>query len=464
MVLNINFFVLTISCLIVALGKVFFSSLSTLGLMCFVSAFFVGILIKKKKLSIIDFAFVCAFLMNVWYVLFSFGNIRQYDYYNFVMFADYLVKNDFFVHHAGDYLKSVYFHPPLWGFLSAFVTKFTMLMGHTQDFGFDCSRFISLWAVGGTYIIFWRFINLLQFKLHLQIGLFVLFLFAPINGIMANLVNNDALVYFLMWAGLYVSYVWYQKQTYRLAVILSILLFLAGMTKFSGLMIVPYIGVLGLFLIIDAQNKFKKSMWGQFFIIATGAVLGFTWGIFLLYFDFPLVPPPIGVNFQDMSHYTLAERLFSLSQIGIPFADIRSNSLEPNVWLVLIKTSLFGEWKWEPLFWVNVLYSIGLFWAVVSVYAFFLLPTYRLGKNFALNAAIIVLVFSVFVAWISFWLEYPYFCSSEFRYIIILLPVSLLWIGAYLNQQSLPKAVNVLLAGLVGLMIISRFMLYLNTI
>jgi len=464
MVLNINFFVLTIGCLIVALGKVFFSSLSALclmGLLCFIWGAF---LFKKRQLSVVDLAYISAFLMNAWYVLFSFGNVRQYDYYNFLMFSDYLVKNDLFFPHIKEYISVVYFHPPLWGFLSGAVTKFVMLLGQSQSFGFDCSRFVSLWAIGGIFIIFWRFINLFDFRPHLKTGLFTLFVFAPINGIMANLVNNDALVYFFMFSGLYVGYLWYQKQTYRLAFILSGLLILAGMTKFSGLMIVPYIGVLGLFLIINAKNKLKKSMWWQFSLIVLGAVLGFSWGIFLILYNFPMVPPPINVDFQSMSHFALKERLFSLSYVKNPFADIWHNGIEPNVWLTLVKTSLFGEWGWKPLFFGYVLYGLGLLWATVSIYTFFLLPTYKFGKDFALNAAIIVLVFCFFGSWICFWLEYPYFCSSEFRYTVILLPISLLWVGAYLNQKSLPKAINVLLAGLIGLMIFSRFMLYLNTI
>lgn len=464
MVLNANFFVLTLGCLIAFSGKVFFSSLCALWSVVLFAAVCVGFFIKKHKLSAVDVAFVSAFLMNVWYVLFSFGNVRQYDYYNFLMFADFIVENNFFVHNVKDYILSVYFHPPLWGFLSGIVTQLVMLTGQSKDFGFDCSRFISLWAVGGVYIIFWRFIGLLQFKPHLQTGLFVLFVFAPINGIMANLVNNDALVYFLMWTGLYVAYLWYQKQTYRLALGLSGLLFLAGMTKFSGLMIVPYVAILGFFRLIAAHNKLEKAMWGQFFIIAGGAILGFAWGIFLLYFDFPLVPPPVNVDFQSMAGYSLWDRLFSLSYIGVPFADIWNKGIEPNVWLTLVKTSLFGEWGWKPLFWAYMLYGFGMLLAIVGIYTFFFVPFCRFGKDFSLNAAIIVLVFSVFGAWINFWLDYPYFCSSEFRYTVILMPVSLLWIGAYLNQKSLPKVFNAISAGLIGLMIISRFMLYLNTI
>ena len=64
----------------------------------------------------------------------------------------------------------------------------------------------------------------------------------------------------------------------------------------------------------------------------------------------------------------------------------------------------------------------------------------------------------------NFWLTYKYFCSSEFRYVMILLPLSFLWLGNSLTQKSLPKPMERILAGGVALMIIARFMLYLNTI
>ena len=47
---------------------------------------------------------------------------------------------------------------------------------------------------------------------------------------------------------------------------------------------------------------------------------------------------------------------------------------------------------------------------------------------------------------------------------MILLPVSLLWLGNFLTQKSLPKAVGYVLAGGVALMVLARVMLYLNTI
>ncbi len=87
-----------------------------------------------------------------------------------------------------------------------------------------------------------------------------------------------------------------------------------------------------------------------------------------------------------------------------------------------------------------------------------------MGRDYALNLAVVMLVFSVFGAWANFWLEYPYFCSSEFRYAAILLPVSLLWFGNYLSQKSLPKAVSYALAGGLVLFVAARIMLYLHTI
>ena len=148
--------------------------------------------------SLIDACFIAAFLLNLWYVLASWGNVRQYDYFNFVMHTDYFLQNDFFLTEPSAYLQSVYFQPPLWGGISALVTKFSMWLGATQNMGFDSVRFISLFCVTGAGILFWRLLNMFQFSEKLKITLFALFVFFPVHGLVANLVNNDALTYFLI--------------------------------------------------------------------------------------------------------------------------------------------------------------------------------------------------------------------------------------------------------------------------
>ena len=412
----------------------------------------------------VDACFVAAFLLNLWYVLASWGNIRQYDYFNFVMHTDYFLQNNFFFKHPASYWQTVYFQPPLWGAISALITKFSMWLGATQNMGFDSVRFMGVFCVSGAGILFWRLLNLFEFSDKLKGLLFAGFIFFPIQGIVANLVNNDALTYFLMMVMIYSGYKWYLEGKWSDCLYLSLALFLAGLVKFSGLMLVPALGGWGLLRLIKASDKFNRRMWGQFLTIALATICGFAWGWFLLYHDFPLVPPPVNNNFQDLSAYSIGQRLGSLQNAFIPFADIRNGVSEPNVWLALIKTSLFGEWHWHGILWAWILYALGILWAVLCVISFFALLNYKLGKDWSFNLFSIVAVFSILAAWMNFWMEYPYFCSSEFRYVLILLPLSLLWFGNFVAQKSLPKYLNYTLAGLLGLFIVARFMLYLNTI
>lgn len=418
----------------------------------------------RRDFSAADAVFAVAFLLNLWYVAASMGNVRQYDYYNFVMQVGYFISNDFFVQNPAGFLQEIYFQPPLWGLISAVVTKLCMALGETQAAGFDCVRFINLFAVSGAGIVFWRFTGLLSFKPEVRFGVFALFCLFPANAIFANLVNNDAMVYFLMLVMLYAGYLWNLAGGWKETFVLAGMLFLAGMIKFSGIMIVPALGVFGLCRLVQAEDKLSLRLWGQFGVIGLGAVLGFGWGWFLLYYGLPLVPPPLNTEFQNLSNYTVMERLFSLETIGYPLADVRAGKLEANVFLALLKTALFGEWAWRGMFWAYVLYAWGGILAVLLAASFFSLWKYKMGRDYALNLAVVMLVFSVFGAWANFWLEYPYFCSSEFRYAAILLPVSLLWFGNYLSQKSLPKAVSYALAGGLVLFVAARIMLYLHTI
>ncbi len=419
---------------------------------------------QRRNFTAADGIFAAAFLMNVWYISASRGNVRQYDYYNFVMQADYFLQNGFFLAAPERYLQTVYFQPPLWGGIAAAVTKFGMLCGAAQEESFDCVRYLNLFFVSGTGIILWRLMETFGFKRGVCLGLFALFCFFPAHAILANLVNNDAAVYFLMTAMMFVGYQWYLAGGWKDALILAGLLLAAGMIKFSGLMIVPALGVFGLCRLVQTKSKFSSRLWGQISVIGLGAVLGFGWGWFLLYYDLPLVPPLQDAGFQAMSGYPLNERLFSLQSAFIPYVDVRAGILEPNVFLALVKTALFGEWGWQGLFWAYVLYGSGIVLSVLLVMTFFSLWRYKIGYDYAFNMFAVVCVFSVLAAWVNFWLDYPYFCSTEFRYAAILLPVSLLWFGNYLTQKSLPKAVNYVLAGGSALFIFAKFMLYLHTI
>lgn len=418
----------------------------------------------KRTLSAAGGVWAAAFLFNLWYVLNSWGNTRQYDYFNFVMHADYFLRNNFFIAEPSGYLQSVYFQPPLWGLISALTAKFCMMLGATQTLGFDCVRFWSLFSVSGAMFFFWRLMEALNFKSGVRLGLFTLFCFFPMHGIAANLVNNDAATYFLMMAAIYYSYRWYLSGKWSDCAMVAGSLLPAGMIKFSGLMVVPAIGTLCLIKILQERDKTAVRLWGQSGLIFLGAIAGFSWGLFLLWYHLPLVPPPTDNAFQNLSGYTPAERFFVMEKVLEPFADIRAGLAEPNVWLSLLKTSLFGEWSWQGKGWAYLLYGMNAVLAVLLVCGMASLFCYSLGRNAGMNIFVVVLVLTVLGAWINFWLDYPYFCSTEYRYVMILLPVLLLCSGNFLTQKSLPEAINYALAGGLILFVFARIMLVLNTI
>lgn len=128
--------------------------------------------------SAADGILAAAFLFNLWYVLGSWGNVRQYDYYNFVMHTDYFLQNGFFLAAPAAYLQSVYFQPPLWGLVSAAVTKFCMWFGAGREAAFDSVRFVSLFCITGAGIVFWRLLREFKLKDGVRLGLFALFAFS----------------------------------------------------------------------------------------------------------------------------------------------------------------------------------------------------------------------------------------------------------------------------------------------
>lgn len=422
------------------------------------------LLYKKNNLNTCDAILSLSFIFNLYYVCGLSINVRQYDYFNFFMQAVYFVENDFFLKNPISYLNSVYYQPPLWSIITGLITKIGILLGQTREQGFDEARFISLFSITATMIVMWRFINEFSYNKKLVLWIWGLFCFLPIHTIMSGLNNNDSFVYFLMMLIIYQAYKWYNDNSILKALNIAVLLFLAGMTKFSGLMTLSYVAILGLSILFNQSNKFNAKIWIQFLIIAIGATLGFAWGIFLLYFHFPIVPPPNENFYQIMTNYSIQERLFDFSNIGIIFADLKNNVIEPNVWLSLIKTSIFGEWSWNNIAFSTILYIENILLSIFIIYSFFYLFKYKIGKDFGLNLAFVVFTIAIFISWASFWLKFPYFCSTEFRYVVILVPISYLWIANYLQQKNLPKWLNITLASSVILFILSKTIVFVSTI
>ena len=420
-------------------------------------------LYKRKSLNFVDGIFGLSFLFNVWYITKTLGNVYQYDYFNFYMHADYFVENNFFIDNPKMYLSSVYFQPPLWGMIAGVITKVLMMCGLLKEHGFDLVRFMSLFAVSGAGIIFWRLIKKFDIKDNIALVGFGFYSFFPALSILSGLVNNDAMVYFLMLSIIYLAYCWYEKPLWKYSILIALLLFFGGMIKFSALMVVAGLGVLILCKLITDKKDYKLIL-GQSALMALGCFLGFLWGIFLLYYNFPLVPPPNNNVYQDLSMVGLGDRLFGLNTLFSPFVDVRGGMLENNVWLSLVKTALFGEWAWNYSIFAYLMYGIGIVFAIVSVVSFFGLLKFKLGKDFSFNLFVIVLVFAIIISWICFWLEYPYFSSTEFRYVAILLPMSILWIMNCWQKLSLPKWCDYTLIGLSCLFVIAKIMLYLGTI
>lgn len=421
-------------------------------------------LYKNKKLSFFDIIFSISLIMNMWFIEKSFSVKYQYDYYNFYMHMAYVIENNFFIFSPKSYINVVYFQPPLWGVISGLVTKVVMWLGENRENAFNFVRFINLFAISGACIIFFRILNRFNINKKISILMFTLFCFYPINTILSNLVNNDAFVYFLMLCMVYMASLWYDNSSYKNALGLGGLLFVAGMTKFSGLMLVPALGGLCLCKIFGTKIEQRCSVFYQSLIIGMFSIFGFAWGLFLLYFNLPLVPPLQNADYQSMVNFSLFDRLLDFSGLSVLFVDIHNGVLEPNVLLSLLKTSLFGEWSWGNPFSGYVLMWVGLFLSIAFILSFFSLFKYKLGNDFSFNLFMIVAVFSVLISWISFWIEFPYFCSTEYRYVAILLPLSLLWFANCLSQKNLPKWFYYTLASFVIVFVFAKFMLYLNTI
>ncbi len=394
----------------------------------------------NKKIRIQDLVFAIGFLVNLRYVSALGENIHQYDYYNYYSHGMFFVENDFFINNPVDYIKGAFFHPPLWGGISGVVIKIGNLLGIEDVLAYDKVRFINLFAIAGVWVVSWKFFNLFDFRKEIVLWGWGLFVFLPIHTILAGLNNNDPLMYLFMCGAIYQGYLWYGEEKGRKrSFVIAGLVIGAGMTKLSGVMVIVFLSMLGLGKLINKKVIFDKKLWGDFLIIGLGGVIGFSWAGVLLYYGDRIVPPPMNVEFISLEGFSLWEKLFDFSGVFNIYPDIWNGILEHNVWLILIKSAVFGEWSWKCFGACLIMYVLAIGIALFLVYSFLGLFKYPLREDFGLNLAIIVYCFVGLLLWGGLWFRYPYFCSAEFRYIIGLVMVSVLWMMNWVERRVLSK-------------------------
>ncbi|MCR5501572.1 MAG: glycosyltransferase family 39 protein [Lachnospiraceae bacterium] len=322
-----------------------------------------------------------------------------------------------------------YFHPPVHHFLASLVVRFSVFCGSSVDAAFENVQFLTLFYSVCSMIL--AYLILKEVPSRESCGasvLLPLFIWCAHPGTvyMAATVNNDMMTVMMEFFVILFFLRWIRTGGRHYLYLTALFLGLGMLVKIS---IVILAFPVGLVMLLRRKGNFRPYL--VFFFLSVPLGLSFTVRNFLRFHQKPGISSATPDSFLYMGNLPLSVRLGIPSSLGLdyPFHSVYAKD-STNVWVILFKTSLFGEIRPDvtevSLFLLRALYLIaivlGLLFALFSLLMNLkaILVKQRAGKGRDERDVSIVLLGGYFIfmaAYVAFVIKYPYTCSCDFRYV-----------------------------------------------
>lgn len=387
---------------------------------------------------------LCGFIMRIGYMLYTGCEVRSYDLREFDTEAG---------GHAGYILTIMqkgrlpetnflqYYQQPFFYLAGSLVSGILNgILGRTAPYDLvDAAKTVSCFASCGVLLAVKRLFGELGLKEKPALAAMSVVAFYPAFYLAAGRVNCDSLLTFFLTLTFAWTIYWYRKPDWKNTLCLALLYGFGMMTKISC-------AAMALF----TAAVFAKAMWGE--------KKGFG-DLFCKYLVFGLISFPLGLWYSVRNYrlfgqkftyvvriskdskifcgdHSLVQRFFSLdikNLFATPFGDPWNDYNYP---LYMVKSSLFGEFTYPDIGdWIPVLLLFsGLCLAGFTfISLIWVLKKERWGSG-AFFAAVVFILFGV--NGIFFCCSYPFGCSMDFRYFVILTVLGAAVLGKYCEGAS----------------------------
>lgn len=397
-------------------------------------------------------------LLRCTYVLFSGIYDRQHDAGTYTGIADTQVNPG----HLG-YIEYIYkfhmlpqihpyelfgyYHPPLHHVIAALWVTLNTTLHVPEAAAFENLQILTLLYSALCIPLTYRILKYFQFHsngLYLALSLIV---FHPTFIFMSGSINNDMLSTLLLFLCVYVTLLWIRDKSLKNLLLIALALGFGMICKLNiGLLAFP-IGLLFLIHLIQVILKGEGGAlltclrnYGFFLLVCAPIGLSFIVRNLIRFHVMPGIPTPSTDSVMYYGAYSYWERMGIPSNLALdfPFHTINASQTN-NTWVILFKTAIFSEIRPGDLssllfFLCQTAYLLSVILGVV----FGLITLYLELNNFRKTKDMTSLfLFSGFVlymiAFFAFTVEYPFTCSSDFRYLVISLLYTAIGIGRF-NQ------------------------------
>ena len=435
-----------------------------------------GELFSWKHAWLLLTAMLSGFFVKLCYVLYTQVWDRQHDVVSFGVGEGQAAYLEYFLSHKSlpDFdPRSIwgFFQPPLHHIISALWMRINFFLGFSERQAQENVQILTFFYMGALMILTYFVCRELEMeKSGTCIAVSIVSLH-PVFILLSGSINNDALSLVLMMLALYLAIVWYKRPRIITIILLALSIGLAMFAKLSGGMIAPAVAVL---FVIKLIREKGKRLWFLLQYVIFGVIcvpIGLFWTVRnMLAYDMPVnYIPEVGQQFGEVPFY---QRILDFRMESVFPAMIENGDAyyEHNIFLALLKTSLFGEYNYANL------------WKAFTIPAVFLFLTAALLALLAFGATIYllfskhsklktewkwffgVLYATIFASYLSFALSYSNFSAQDFRYAALLIVVESVLLGIYtdhldVNNESQKQILHIT-TGATAIFCACSFVLY----
>ena len=364
--------------------------------------------------------------------------------------------------------KWAFYNPPGFHIISALWYGMLHSFGLAPRLCLESLQILTLLYVTGAIILAVKTLQEILPKGRILLCLAAFLSFSPFLTILSGTLNNDAQALFFSMLAILYALRWYRSRTVKNIIIIAVSIGLGMFTKLNvGLLAFP-IGFLFIYSFISNKKERPKHLL-QFALFALiCAPLGLFWPVRNnIMFGMPLnyVPDPRLAS-QYVGDHSISDRigLPSLSEISYPFLSF-DKAKEGNIWVQMIRTSLFDEVKLpDNMQFFNIcamiLFVLSLLGTVLSVVLWGHAIWDRNSMKPEIKLFFTIMFVTMLASYASFCFSYPYICTMNFRYIIPLLLMPCLSFGCFYNAKKPGKTLKCI--SLAALLVFIFFSIIMN--
>ena len=374
---------------------------------------------KSNAKRIIFGIIFSSFLLHLFYIQQTSVDFHQHDLSGIITYMTKITEHGLNWKEFNPWYMYYAFHQPLHFVILQYLYLFNKSIYISSVLAYETLQYLSLFYVTATTILAVRIFRLFNLQKYTLYALVVFVSFNPTLTLFSGYISNDVAVLFWSVFSIYFLLLWYKTDITKYIILSSICFGLGTLSKLSILLYVPAISILFLCKLFCSKNKEQTIKQLCIFLIIA-IPLSLAWIIrnhILFDMQFYNIPDtsPQGQNFNSLS---LQDRVLNFSMLFKPFINAPFIA-DPNIFLPIIKTELFGAWDFSItnkfiILPATLIYFIStIIKTIVFLGAFYLI--YRKNKCSVFNMFFVIIYFVTLGYLVKYALDYPYICSTDYR-------------------------------------------------